>query len=868
LTQYELLQQKIKEVCLKTDPTEFFCDFLRSYNIPKATIARMNIVSGIPADVGIKVSNKLLFVYSLSDNLYTKFDFVQRNIIRNQVFRLVMLMNTRDILALDTSTNEWLSVTRRDLYKDCDFFLPLMGLEKITISDRQNVNVQIGEKFAQFYNEMHILNHENEQNLNRLIVCLVCSFLADSFGLIENGSLQKWVSLYSKEDGSDLNELLYVIFSSIRDEDSCAPEYIKKLVYTHIENMPYVEPGLCYDRSTRNLLLDISKYDWSEVEPEVLGSLIQSIVFPTESGSAYNYTSTANIYKVIGPLFMDDLYEEFELQKKYKTVNTRLLDKLSSIAIFDPACGTGNFLMVTYRELKKLEYHIKTHLTENEYLFEDKEYVDISQFFGIDNNPVAISITQIGMAFTARKYTSLKSEYISLSLPDKNIISDFALSVDWTLFCPRKNKLVYIIGNPPYKGARAQSDKQKEIMKEVFADEISNGMKIGDLDFASAYFYLAAKYIKGTKGGFAFVSTNSLTQGVHVPVLWPVLFKQGISIFFAYTSFKWKNEGCNNTAVTVVIIGCREASNSHYKTIYNNNLSYSADEISPYLTKGNVIVQKENRGPICSWLPKMIKGNMPYGKDLLLSPREKDELVTLYPEARKFLRRVVGSYEFIHGEERWCLWISDNEVDEASSVPLIADRLESVRTARLRGDANAKRLAERPHQFRETNMPKKYTLVVPSVSSENRSYFQIGYVGKNVVVTNLCFVIYDAEPWVFGVIASKMHNLWVRTVCGGLETRPRYSNVLGYNTFPIPELTYEQKQDITEAVYGIIMERENNSEMSLMELYNEDTMPEGLRYAHKVLDLVVERCYKPEGFYSNQERLDSMFLLYKQVKGE
>lgn len=207
-------------------------------------------------------------------------------------------------------------------------------------------------------------------------------------------------------------------------------------------------------------------------------------------------------------------------------------------------------------------------------------------------------------------------------------------------------------------------------------------------------------------------------------------------------------------------------------------------------------------------------------------------------------------------------------MDEASSVPLIADRLESVRTARLRGDANAKRLAERPHQFRETNMPKKYTLVVPSVSSENRSYFQIGYVGKNVVVTNLCFVIYDAEPWVFGVIASKMHNLWVRTVCGGLETRPRYSNVLGYNTFPIPELTYEQKQDITEAVYGIIMERENNSEMSLMELYNEDTMPEGLRYAHKVLDLVVERCYKPEGFYSNQERLDSMFLLYKQVKGE
>lgn len=868
MTQYELLQQKIKEVCLKTDPTEFLCDFLLSYNIPRATIARMNIVSGISADTGIKVSNKLLFFYSLSDNLYTKFDFVQRNIIKNQAFRIVMLMNTRDILALDTSTNEWLSVSRQDLYKDCDFFLPLMGLEKITVSERQNVNVKIGEKFAQFYNEMYVLNPEKEQDLNNLIVCLVCSFLADSFGLIKTGALQNWISLYSKKDGSDLSGLLEMIFASIREAASCAPEYITTLVYTHIDNMQYVEPGLCYDKSTRKLLLDISEFDWSEVEPEVLGSLIQTIVFPTESAVAYNYTSTANIYKVIGPLFMDDLYEEFECQKKEKTVSAQLLTKLSNIIIFDPACGTGNFLMVTYRELKKLEHHIKMCLTENRCSFEEKEYVDVSQFFGIEHNPVATSITQIGMAFTAMKYASMQMECVYLSLPDENVISDFAPNKDWTSFCPKTDRLVYIIGNPSYKGARGQSVEQKSAMKRVFANEISNGIKIGDLDFASIYFYLAAKYIKGTMGGFSLVTTNSLTQGVHVPVLWPVLFNQGISISFAYTSFKWKNEGRNNTAVTVVIIGCRAANNPHHKTIYNNNLSYSTEEISPYLTKGNVIVQKENRGSICRWLPKMIKGNMPYGKDLLLSPREKDEMVALYPEARKFLRRVVGSQEFIHDEERWCLWIDDDDVDEAKSIPLIAYRLESVRTARLGGDASARRLAERPHQFRETNMPQKYTLVIPSVSSENRAYFQIGYVGKNVVVTNLCFVIYDAEPWVFGIIDSKMHNLWVRTVCGGLETRPRYSNVLGYNTFPIPQLTVEQKQDITEAVYGVIMERENNSDMSLMELYNEDTMPEGLRYAHKTLDLVVERCYKPEEFYSVQERLDSMFLLYKQLKGE
>ncbi len=263
----------------------------------------------------------------------------------------------------------------------------------------------------------------------------------------------------------------------------------------------------------------------------------------------------------------------------------------------------------------------------------------------------------------------------------------------------------------------------------------------------------------------------------------------------------------------------------------------------------------------------MVKGNMPYGKDLLLSPKEKEEIIEIYPEASDYLKRVVGSQEFIRGQERWCLWILDENLKQAMSVPLIADRIERVKEARLKGDASAKRLAERPHQFREMNVPQKYTLVIPSVSSENRDYFQVGFVDKNTIVTNLCFTIYDAEPWVFGIIASTMHNLWVRTVCGGLETRPRYSNVLGYNTFPLPNLSKEQKLNITNAVYNIIRERESKSELSLMELYNRDSMPAGLKYAHNTLDIVVESCYKKEGFYSNQERLDEMFLLYQELKG-
>lgn len=519
--------------------------------------------------------------------------------------------------------------------------------------------------------------------------------------------------------------------------------------------------------------------------------------------------------------------------------------------------------MICFKELKKLEKLIKVYCVEHSIEIEDKSYVSIENFYGIEQNDIATQVCRIGMAFTNLKISDFPIK--KLDLPVHNICTGRALLMDWSDFCPQ-NGSVYIVGNPSYKGAHSLNKEQQQEMRVVYSEEIDNGFKIGELDYATGYFYKATQYIKGTQNGFAFVTTNSLTQGIHVPTLWPILFSKGINISFAYTSFKWKNEGRNTTAVTVVIIGCRSVNNPHIKTIYDRNLSYDADSISPYLTKGGVIVQKENREPISKDLPKMLKGNMPYGKGLLLDSREKKELIEQYPSAKQFLKRVVGSQEYIHGQERWCLWISDEQLEEAQKIPPIHDRIESVRQVRMAGDKSAQKLAARAHQFREINMPQKYTLVIPSVSSENRVYMQIGYVSNNFVVTNLAFAIYDAEPWVFGLISSKMHNLWIRTVCGGLETRLRYSNVLGYNTFPVPVLSDEQKQNITEAALGVLIEREYNSELSMMELYNPDTMPEGLKYAHKILDDAVENCYKFGGFISNQERLDEMFMLYRSLK--
>ena len=834
---YDQLIQQLAEIDENTQSENFIKQFLLAYGFPKATIARLNINNGITPDTGVGVSSKVILVFSESENLYVKFGQILRTVVKNHKYRFVVLFNDRGILALDTVTNEWLQAEKNELHQKFEFFLPLMGIEKVATTERTDVSVKIGEKFAQLYNDLLLLNPEKEEYINKLLINLIACYFADSMGVMEKYSIQHLISTYSPSDGSRLYELLTDIFHSLSSVDKMVPSYIRSRTYATISGLPDIDTTLNFDINTRELLLKISNYNWSEVEPEVLGSLIQAITSPEESGVAYNYTSTANVYKVIGPLFMDDLYEEFERKKADHSLNATMLDQLSKLRVFDVSCGAGNFLIVAYREIKSLERHVKNWLHAKKIAYEDKEYVTLNQFFGMDTNEIAISVTKIGLFFTELRIKSNIRRDGVLSLPQENIKLGCALDYDWNTICNKENSTVYIIGNPPYKGARKLSEEPElqRQMQAIFSEEIANGMKIGDLDYASAWFMKASKYIKGTSHGFAFVTTNSLTQGVHVPTLWPRIFRLGIDISFAHTSFKWKNEGKNTTAVTVVIIGCRTSLNPHRKTIYDNNLLYDAEDISPYLTKGNVIVEKEARNPISQDLPKMIKGNMPYAKSLLLDPDERDNIVSIYPEARKYFKRVVGSQEYIHHEERWCLWLNDEDVVDAREIPLVAEIIDKSKEERQKQAACPQKLLDNPHMFRETNMPQICTLVIPAVSSENRAYFQAGYVGKNIVVTNLCFVIYDADPWVFGIIESKMHNLWVRTVCGGLEERPRYSNVLGYNTFPLPKLTDEQKAAITQAALGIIMEREKYPEMNLMQLYNNDTMPEGLRYAHHLL---------------------------------
>lgn len=861
---YEHLIQKLSHIAEDSDPTEFVRCFLLSFDFPKATVARLGLNGSLLPEKGISVSSKIIFVYTSNENLYTKFSHVQQHIVKEKNFRFVLLFNSNNLLCLDTETSEWLYTSKSDLKDHYEFFLPLIGIEKSAIAQRKTVSVEIGEKFAQLFNELLMLNHDKSDWISFTIVNLLACYLSDSTGLIEPYSMQHWLSTYSEKDGSDVGKLLNSIFSSISNS-SQSLSYIENRIHCRIIGLPSVPGILKFNHDARNLLLDIAGTDWSEVEPEVLGAIIQTITESSNAGSSFNYTSTANIYKVIGPLFMDDLSETFEECKAKNTVSIELLEKLEKLRIFDVSCGAGNFLMVSYRELKMLERSIKNRLENNHIAFPHKDYVKLSQFYGMDENPLAVAITKIGMLFTSLKYGENQAG-ISLMLDNSPVFTGNALDREWDFFLPKAPDSTFIVGNPAYKGARSQSSSQKQQMQKVFAEEISAGVKIGDLDYASAWFLKAAKYIRGSQNAFAFVTTNSLTQGVHVPTLWPIIYNQCVNISFAFTSFKWKNEGPNTTAVTVVVIGCRTKNNQHPKFIYDNTLVYDADSISPYLTKGDIIVH-EQQVPISPDLPKMPKGNMPYAQALLLTPEERESIISIYPESKKYFKRIVGAKEFIHHTERWCLWLNDSEVDAARRIPLIADILETVKEERLKKSSCPQKLLDHPNRFREMKMPKECTLVIPAVSSENREYFQAGYVSKDVVVTNLCFAMYDAEPWIFGIIESKMHNLWVCTVCGGLETRPRYSNVLGYNTFPLPKLSKEQKDAISQAALDVIIQREQYPEMNLMQLYGNETMPKDLQYAHHLLDVVVEECYNLNGFSSDQERLTSMFALYRKLKG-
>ena len=811
--------------------------------------------------------------------------------------RLYIVSNGVFVVAYDPKENDWYENRIDLLWKDFEFFTPLAGIEKIQFTAEAEVDVKSAELMAKLFDDIRRYNdirdpqtvHALNVFMSRLLFC----FFAEDTGLFpEDNLFTNTLRTHTKEDGSDLAEFIDRVFMAM----ATAPSGDGRDLSRPYSAFPYVNGGLFRDRypipvlsrRARTLIINCGEYNWREINPDIFGSMIQAVVTPEHrAGLGMHYTSVPNIEKVIRPLFLDALEEEFEAacaetsEKMSKKVNhdrasqrlRNLLNRLSNIKFFDPACGSGNFLIITYKRLRELEIRIWKAMREiTGMALLPFPNITLTQFYGIELDEYAAETAMLSM-WLAEHQMNVKFQEELFVLPETlplkpsgHIVCGNACRLDWNTICPHTPEdEVYIMGNPPYLGSKLQDAIQKDDMKAALSDVKD---KKG-VDYIAAWFWKGAKYIKESKAKYAFVTTNSISQGEQVAMLWKPIFDLGLEIFYARTSFKWSNNAKYNAAVTVAIIGVGNKNNTQ-KLLFNEqeNKAYKVDTINPYLSAAdNVIVAKTYNIP--QGLPKAEFGCMPYDNGhLLLSESEKNSLLEKYPKSDIFIKRIMGSQEFLNDIRRYCLWIDDDKREEAENIPPLRERIAATKDFRLNESKDGASLANRSHQFREhyvINGDSKGKVIIPSVSSERRIYIPIGYVDKDTVISNLAFAVYGAEKWLFALLTSKMHNLWVRTVGGRLKTDYRYSATLCYNTFPFPKLTTAEKEELERLAQNILNIRDENFDMTLGEMYNPESMPEELREAHHQLDLAVERIYRPEPFTSDEERLEHLFKLYAKM---
>ena len=650
------------------------------------------------------------------------------------------------------------------------------------------------------------------------------------------------------------------------------PEEKRKGLPEYLNAFPYVNGGLFKDkleapvlsRRSRQVLIESGELDWSAINPDIFGSMIQAVITPEHRGGlGMHYTSVPNIMKVIEPLFLNDLYKEFEQANGNVKKLNRLLYRIQKLKIFDPACGSGNFLIIAYKELRRLE--MKILKAGNMFSFSG---ITLDQFYGIELDDFAheVAILSLWLAEHQMNVEFFKEfGKTNPTLPLKQagcIVQGNATRVNWLEVCPKKEgEEIYILGNPPYLGYSVQSTDQKDDMGVV----LKNIKGYKSLDYIACWFYKAALFIQGTEGEYAFVSTNSICQGEQVGILWPHIFSLNLEIGFAHQSFKWTNNAKSNAGVICAIVGIRNEHNKP-KHLFSEKHAITCNNISPYLTNGSDSFVTKRTKPI-SQLPEIGYGSSALdGGHLILSPEEKEKLLSDYPETKRLLKRMIGSQELIKGIERYCIWIEDNDLDFALSIPPIKERIDSVKEFRMRSKRKPTvKAASTPHRFGEARFVQGGLIAMPKVSSERRVYIPMGYYESDVIVMDKAFPFYNVEPYLFGVLSSLIHMTWIRTVAGRLKSDYSYSSSLCYNTFPFPNISKQRKEEITHSVFRILEEREKYPEKTLAQLYDPDKMPEGLKEAHRLNDLAVERCYRSRPFENDEERLEYLFKLYEKM---
>lgn len=867
------IENNLNKLIKSFDKETFIYDLLTAYYLPKASITRLqkgNLnLSKVPGEVSWK--KKLFFKEEFKNDLHLTISNLKDELKHNQ--RFVIVTDYDSILAIDTQTDDKLDISLKDLPKHYDFFLPWAGMEKATHAAENPADVKAAVKMAKLFDEIKKDNPDTSpeflHSLNIFFSRLLFCYFAEDTNIFEDDQFSHAIQSHTLSDGSDtdqyLNRLFWVL-NTPKEKRGDIPKYL--------DAFPYVNGGLFKDEiqcpkftsKSRQLLIDSGdNNDWSAINPDIFGSMFQAVITPEHRGGlGAHYTSVPNIMKVIEPLFLNDLKEAFENASGNEKKLKELLHRISKIKVFDPACGSGNFLIIAYKELRQLEMKILKQLGGLTF-----SGITLNNFYGIELDDFAHEIAKLSLWLAEHQmnvefFNQFGRTNPTLPLSEAGQITrGNACRVDWEKVCPKNEEdEIYILGNPPYLGARNQDENQKFDMQLVFEGDST----YKDTDYIANWFIKGAVYIKGfKKAKYSFVSTNSICQGEQVAYLWPRIFSNGLEISFAYTSFKWQNNAKANAGVTVVIIGVRNVLPGNKYLITGSHIN-NVSNITPYLTAGFSSIVSRRSKPL-SDSPTMSIGSMARdGGNLILSTEEKKSLIQESSDLNKIIRPLYGSQEFIQGNERWCLWIDDEYLEFANSFQSISNRIKNVLEFRLSSKAKTTNgYASIPHKFAQRCYQDTNAIIIPSTSSERREYIPIGFLKIGSVVTNSANVIYHSDPFLFGVLHSKIHNIWVRAIGGQLETRLRYSPEICYNTFPIPNVSSSKKEEVIHSVLRILEMRENHSEKTIAQLYDPDKMPNELREAHRLNDEAVERCYRSTPFTSDEERLEYLFKLYEKM---
>lgn len=910
---YKEIESRLESFKTKVVPaSEVGYEILKAFGKSEKDVSRYKEGKGILKTFdGLLI--KGLFCYQAVDTLHltTRLEALKTDAqVKKAAPKIIAVSDGETLLAYDTRENDTYEQKLVKMHSDFGFFYPLMNVERVHTTAENPADVKAAEKLAKLHDEIRAYNEYNSDDdlhdLNIFITRLLFCFFAEDTGIFAENLFTNFIKQFTKEDGSDLGEMLGQAFQVMNVPNKERSEELTK----EINQFPYVNGGLFASDipipkmgyKARKIIIECGDLDWKDINPDIFGSMIQAVVNPdVRAKEGMHYTSVPNIMKVINPLFMDDLRAEYKKltdfydQKKnlydmsVLSINQfvaeckpivrgcdRLLLRMSKMKFFDPACGSGNFLIITYKQLRLLEMdilHLRKKCQPEQMIdFIDGSCIHLDQFYGIEllDFPHEVAMLSLWLAehqMNNKFHADFGVNVAALPLHNINQIKcGNACRMDWEVVCPHtKDEEVFIFGNPPYLGGKLQDKEQKADLAYLFGHTKS----YKNLDYISCWFYKVALYIEGTKAKSGFVSTNSICQGEQVSMLWTEIFSKKVTIAYAYLSFKWSNNAKYNAGVTCVIIGLASTEFVIEKRIYSATKTTLVTNITPYLTEGNNIIVSPRTEVLSKNLNKMELGNYPLdGGFLKLSAEEKKSLESKYSTISKFIRPLIGGDEFLNGITKYCFWIYDEDLEEAMKIPELRDRIERVRIFRQNGGDVARTLVERSHQFRYMKEATSQMIVVPCTSSERRKYIPCAVYDASYIAIHSLECIYDQALWGFGIVSSTLHMLWTKAVGGYLGTSIRYSVQLVYNTFPFPSISDTKKSEIEEAATNVLLARENYPEKTLADLYDPEKMPEDLRAAHEELDAIVESCYPGAPFPNDEARLECLFKLYEKMTAD